>query len=76
MTLNHNRIRQTLHAITILAFSVSVLFQLKNLYVYGGKPPKTIDDDNDDNELERVPLEYGGNETTDETLEEVEMERS
>jgi len=52
MILNHKRVRQILHGITIAAFTVSVLFQLKNLYVYGGKPPKQIDDDGDDDVIE------------------------
>lgn len=54
MTLNHKRIGQILHGITIIAFTISVLFQLKNLYVYGGKPPKQIDDENEPSDEEPV----------------------
>ena len=56
MIVNHKRIRQILHGIAIIAFTVSVLFKLKDLYIYGGKPPKQIDDDNDnDNDNDNQP---------------------
>jgi len=63
MTLNHNKIRQILHILTIIIFSISVLFQLKNLYVYGGKPPKAVSDDGEsddesDNSTEKSAVRY------------------
>lgn len=53
MTLNHNRIRQVLHVITVIAFSISIFFQLRNLYIYGGKPSKQLENDDieDDTEM-------------------------
>lgn len=56
MQLNHDRIRQILHIITIIAFGISVIFQLRNLYLYGGKPPKLLDvDDNQDDNQDDIP---------------------
>ena len=65
MQLNHDRIRQILHIITLIAFGISVIFQLRNLYLYGGKPPKLldVDDNQDDDDVEYAEeIEYSDTE--------------
>ena len=51
MQINHNRVRQVLHAVTIVGFSIAVIIQLRNLYLYGGKPSKTLDGEDDVEDL-------------------------
>ncbi len=49
MAINHQKIRDTLQIIGILAFLVMVGIQLRRLFLYGGKtPPKTRDGEVDD----------------------------
>jgi hypothetical protein len=50
MTLNHKRIRQVLHAITMIVFVISVIYKVKDLYLYGGKPPEQSDEGDTDND--------------------------
>lgn len=48
MKINLNKVKQVLHVLTIIGFTISVFFQLKKLYLYGGSISTNINDDNDD----------------------------
>jgi len=50
MKINLNKVKQVLHVLTIIGFIISVFFQLKKLYLYGGSLSANIDDDDDDDD--------------------------
>ncbi len=55
--MSHTKIRQVLHVITITGFIISLFFQLRNLYLYGGKPSqsKITSDEDNVNDVPDVP---------------------
>lgn len=54
MKINLNKVKQVLHVLTIIGFTISVFFQLKKLYLYGGSISTNINDDNDDDDDDAI----------------------